>query len=82
MPTDKEHVTSMVAILRASCSGQEQMYPSKNEIQAMAQKIIDYYPMLRDSSDMPYVSAFSSQLMYWGLAGKGGVMTQTFLSHS
>ena len=35
------------------------MYPSKNEIQAMAQKIIDYYPMLRDSSDMPYVSAFS-----------------------
>ena len=31
----------------------------KNEIQAMAQKIIDYYPMLRDSSDMPYVSAFS-----------------------
>src|SRR4029434_8426935 len=52
-------VTSMVAILRASCSGQEQMYPSKNEIQAMAQKIIDYYPMLRDSADMPYVSAFS-----------------------
>ncbi|KAL2076464.1 hypothetical protein ACEWY4_027928 [Coilia grayii] len=48
-------VTSMVAILRASGSGQEQMYPSKSELRAVAEKIVDYYPMLRDSSDMPYL---------------------------
>ena len=52
-------VTSMVAILRASSSCQEQMYPSKREIQAVAEKIVDYYPMLQDSSNTPYVSAFS-----------------------
>ena len=52
-------VTSMVVILHASSSCQEQMYPSYSEIRAMAKKIVDYYPMLRDSSDMPYASAFS-----------------------
>ncbi|KAL2095845.1 hypothetical protein ACEWY4_007993 [Coilia grayii] len=60
-------VTSMVAILRASGSGQEQMYPSKSELRAVAEKIVDYYPMLRDSSDMPYVSASSLQKYYSGL---------------
>jgi hypothetical protein len=35
------------------------MYPSKREIQAVAEKIVDYYPMLQDSSNTPYVSAFS-----------------------
>lgn len=51
-------ITSMVAILRASDLGEEQMYPSKAELRAVAEQIVDYYPMLRDKSDMPYVSSF------------------------
>lgn len=50
-------VTSMVAILRASPMGKEVTYPSKLEMRAMSQKIVDYYPMLRDAdTHMPYVS--------------------------
>lgn len=50
-------VTSMVAILRASFMGKEVRYPSKHEMRAMSQKIIEYYPMLRDTdTQMPYVS--------------------------
>ncbi|XP_056465603.1 uncharacterized protein LOC130404742 [Gadus chalcogrammus] len=52
-------VTSMVAILRASSSCHEQMYPSKREIQAVAEKIVDYYPMLQDSSNTPYLTVYS-----------------------
>ncbi|CAL8326037.1 unnamed protein product [Boreogadus saida] len=51
-------VTSMVAILHASSSCQEQMYPSKIEIRAVAEKIVDYYPMLQDSN-MPYLTVYS-----------------------
>ncbi|KAI4889729.1 hypothetical protein NFI96_033080 [Prochilodus magdalenae] len=47
-------ITSMVAILRASPLGKEERYPSKHELRAMSQKIVDYYPMLRDTSDLPY----------------------------
>lgn len=50
-------ITSMVAILRASPMGREVRYPSKLEMRAMSQKIVDYYPMLRDADpNMPYVS--------------------------
>lgn len=50
-------VTSMVAILRASPMGKEVKYPSKLEIRGMSQKIVDYYPMLRDPEpEMTYVS--------------------------
>lgn len=50
-------VTSMIAILRASPMGKEARHPSKLEIRAMSQKIVDYYPMLRDAdTNMPYVS--------------------------
>ena len=50
-------ITSMVAILRASPMGEEIKYPSKVEMRAMAQKIVKYYPMLRDdNTNMPYVS--------------------------
>ncbi|CAL8363056.1 unnamed protein product [Arctogadus glacialis] len=52
-------VTSMVAIFRASSSCQEQLYPSKREIQAVAEKIVDYYPMLQDSSNTPYLTVYS-----------------------
>lgn len=54
-------VTSMVAILRASLMGKEARYPSKLEIRAMSQKIVDYYPMLCDKdTNLPYVSIFFS----------------------
>lgn len=50
-------ITSMVAILRASPLGKEERYPSKLELKVMSQKIIEYYPMLRDAhSNPPYVS--------------------------
>lgn len=50
-------ITSMVAILRASPMGKEVRYPSKLELRAMSQKIVEYYPMLRDADiNMPYVS--------------------------
>lgn len=60
-------ITSMVAILRASPMGKEVSYPSKLEIRAMSQKIIDYYPMLRDDDpNMPYVSIiFLSKPKLW-----------------
>ncbi|XP_028297877.1 kelch-like protein 10, partial [Gouania willdenowi] len=41
-------ITSMLAILRASPMGNEAKYPSKLEMRAMSQKIVEYYPMLRD----------------------------------
>ena len=47
----------MVAILRASPLGKEASYPSKLEMKVMSQKIIEYYPMLRDADpNMPHVS--------------------------
>lgn len=50
-------VTSMVAILCASPTGKQVKYPSKLEMRAMSQKIVDYYPMLRDADTiMSYVS--------------------------
>ncbi|XP_019212533.1 uncharacterized protein LOC109201347 isoform X2 [Oreochromis niloticus] len=53
-------VTSMVAILRASPMGKEVGYPSKLEMRAMSQKIVDYYPMLRDAdTHMPYVTIYT-----------------------
>ncbi|KAM4528461.1 uncharacterized protein PAE49_000335 isoform 2-T2 [Odontesthes bonariensis] len=48
-------IASMVAILRASPMGKEASYPSKLEMKVMSQKIIEYYPMLRDATaNMPY----------------------------
>ncbi|CAG6022017.1 unnamed protein product [Menidia menidia] len=53
-------ITSMVAILRASPMGKEVRYPSKLEMRAMSQKIIDYYPMLRDDDlNMPYLTIYT-----------------------
>ncbi|CAI5657083.1 unnamed protein product [Oreochromis niloticus] len=53
-------VTSMVAILRASPMGKEVRYPSKLEMRAMSQKIVDYYPMLRDAdTHMLYVTIYT-----------------------
>ncbi|KAL3981031.1 carcinoembryonic antigen-related cell adhesion molecule [Sarotherodon galilaeus] len=53
-------VTSMVAILRASPMGKEVRYPSKLEMRAMSQKIVDYYPMLRDAdTHMPYLTIYT-----------------------
>ncbi|XP_039902975.1 uncharacterized protein LOC120743418 isoform X2 [Simochromis diagramma] len=50
-------VTSMVAILHASPMRKEVRHPSKLEMRAMSQKIVNYYPMLRDAdTHMPYVS--------------------------
>ncbi len=39
-------VTNMVSIMRASST--DYMYPSKNDILAMAKRLVEYYPMLRD----------------------------------
>ncbi|XP_053342581.1 uncharacterized protein LOC128513013 [Clarias gariepinus] len=53
-------VTSMVAILRASPMGKEVNYPSKLEMRAMSQKIVEYYPMLRDADAyMPYLTIYT-----------------------
>ncbi|KAM9333340.1 uncharacterized protein KZ484_018359 [Pholidichthys leucotaenia] len=53
-------VTSMVAILRASPMGKEVKYPSKLEIRTMAQKIVDYCPMLRDADQhMPHLTIYT-----------------------
>ncbi|KAK7150817.1 hypothetical protein R3I93_011927 [Phoxinus phoxinus] len=41
-------VTNMVSIMRASST--DFMYPSKNDVLAMAKRLVDYYPMLRDDS--------------------------------
>ncbi len=41
-------VTNMVSIMRASST--DYMYPSKNDILAMAKRLVEYYPMLRDDS--------------------------------
>lgn len=54
----RNRVISMVAILRASPLGKVVTYPSKHELRAMSQKIVDYYPMLRDAGGLPYVSIF------------------------
>ncbi|XP_069376260.1 uncharacterized protein [Paralichthys olivaceus] len=53
-------ITSMVAILRASPMGKQARYPSKLEMRAMSQKIVDYYPMLRDAdTNMPYLTIYT-----------------------
>ncbi len=41
-------VTNMVSIMRASST--DFMYPSKNDVLAMAKRLVEYYPMLRDDS--------------------------------
>ncbi|XP_026114434.1 uncharacterized protein LOC113092877 isoform X2 [Carassius auratus] len=41
-------VTNMVSIMRASST--DFMYPSKNDMLAMAKRLVEYYPMLRDDS--------------------------------
>ena len=43
-------ITSMMAILRAGEPGQAQRYPSKHELDLMAQRIIECYPMLQDKN--------------------------------
>lgn len=57
----------MVGILRASPMGKEDRYLSKLEMRAKLEKIIDYYPMLRDDDPtMPYVSnIFLSKPKLW-----------------
>ncbi|KAJ3581970.1 hypothetical protein NHX12_016034 [Muraenolepis orangiensis] len=53
-------ITSMVAILRASPMGKQASYPSKLEMKVMSQKIIEYYPMLRDANaNMPYLTVYT-----------------------
>lgn len=41
-------MTSMISILRATGDGESHMHPSKPEITAMAKRIVQYYPMLKD----------------------------------
>ncbi|XP_042069150.1 uncharacterized protein LOC121812077 [Haplochromis burtoni] len=53
-------VTSMVAILHASPMSKEVRHPSKLEMRAMSQKIVNYYPMLRDAdTHMPYLTIYT-----------------------
>ncbi|KAI4888329.1 hypothetical protein NFI96_028573, partial [Prochilodus magdalenae] len=40
-------VTNMVSIIRAVT---EFMYPSRNDVQTMAKRLVEYYPMLRDNT--------------------------------
>ncbi|KAL7833760.1 hypothetical protein AOLI_G00287570 [Acnodon oligacanthus] len=41
-------LTNMVSIVRATTT--EVMYPSKNDVQAMAKRLVEYYPVLRENS--------------------------------
>ena len=41
-------MTSMISILRATGDEDSHKYPSKEEITAMAKRIVQYYPMLKD----------------------------------
>ncbi|KAL7874944.1 hypothetical protein SRHO_G00059140 [Serrasalmus rhombeus] len=41
-------LTNMVSIVRATTT--EFMYPSKNDVHAMAKQLVKYYPVLRDNS--------------------------------
>lgn len=62
-------VTSVVAILHASPLGKEAANPWKQEVRAMAQKIMEYYLMPHDpSSDLLYVIAIFKKLsgVGWG----------------
>ncbi|KAK2836794.1 hypothetical protein Q7C36_014663 [Tachysurus vachellii] len=55
----KNTVTNMVVMQCASPLGKEVSYPSKCELRAMSKKIIAYYPMLCDTSDVPYLTIYS-----------------------
>ncbi|RXM32760.1 hypothetical protein EOD39_15730 [Acipenser ruthenus] len=41
-------MTNMVSILRATVEAEDVRYPSKEEITAMAKRLVEYYPMLQD----------------------------------
>lgn len=50
-------VTSMISILRASSQKEDIKYPSKQEVIAMAKRLVEYYPMLQDNTfDEKHVS--------------------------
>lgn len=56
---------SSETILRDSPLGKEVTYPSKHELKAMSQKIIDYHPMLQDTgTNMPYVRFLSFKIVF------------------
>ena len=48
-------VISMISILRASQQGEDVRYPTRHEVTAMAKRLVEYYPMLRDE-DKTHVS--------------------------
>lgn len=43
-------ITNMTSILRASAARDYYMYPTKEELAAMARRLVEYYPMLQDKS--------------------------------
>ncbi|KAL0979022.1 hypothetical protein UPYG_G00179440 [Umbra pygmaea] len=53
-------VTSMISIVRASQQGEEVQYPLKNEVTAMAKRLVEYYPMLQDKHQiMKHMSIYN-----------------------
>ena len=41
----------MISILRASQQGEKERYPSKQEVTAMAERLVEFYPMLQDKDN-------------------------------
>lgn len=49
-------MTNMISIARAT---EESRYPTKHEVNAMAKRLVEYYPMIKDrSSNSEWVSRF------------------------
>ncbi|XP_057712560.1 uncharacterized protein LOC130929448 isoform X2 [Corythoichthys intestinalis] len=51
-------MTNMIAILRATGNKESPVYPSRQEITAVAKRIVLYYPMLEDKGESKWVTTF------------------------
>lgn len=59
-------MTNMISIARAT---EDSRYPSKHEVNAMAKRLVECYPMVKDrSSNSDWVSSFLSQLLVFDVA--------------
>jgi hypothetical protein len=58
-------MTNMISIARAT---EDCRYPTKHEVNAMAKRLVDYYPMIKgQSSNSEWVSRFLSLLLVDGM---------------
>lgn len=58
-------MTNMISIARAA---EDSRYPTTHEVNAMAKRLVEYYPMIKDrSSNNEWVSRFLSLLLVAGI---------------